>query len=353
MSATARLVRPPALSFALILSLLLPHSLLSAEEDAEPGRIGIFGPESNHSVNFTKLINDPQGKGVFARYQVVAAFPKDQPGVESKPGTIPGWDAQMQAMGVELLDSMDDVLRKVDFVMVMTNDGHPHLAHATAAIEAGKPVYVDKPVAAKLVDVVRIYDRAARRKVPIFSSSSLRYGSGAQELRDGSVGRILGADTYSPASLEPTHTDLFWYGIHGVEPLFTVMGPGCRSVRRVHTADFDLVVGTWSDGRIGTVRGTRKGAHTYGGTAFGEKGIAQFGKFEGYDPLVVEILKFFETGAAPVSPAETLEIYAFMEAADESKRRGGAQVPVKDVLEAAQAQANASAEVTGKDTNNE
>lgn len=303
--------------------------------DADTKKIGVIGPESNHSINFTRLINAPDAQGLLARYEVVAGYPKTQPGVESKPGTIAGWDQQMRAMGVELLDSIDELLSKVDFVMVLTNEGHPHLKDSLHVIRAGKRLYVDKPVAPGLKEVVAIYEAARRSNVPVFSSSSLRFTETAQAIRGGSIGNVLGADTYSPAPLEPTHTDLFWYGIHGVEPLFTVMGPGCETVTRVHTPDFDLMVGRWSGGRIGTVRGTRKGPHTYGGTAFGEKAVAAFGKFEGYDPLVLKILEFFETGRPPVDPQETLEVYAFMEAADESKRRGGAAVSVQEVLDKA------------------
>src|SRR5690606_1469185 len=117
-----------------------------------------------------------------------------------------------------------------------------------------------------------------------------------------------------------------------VECVLTVTGKGCQSVTRASSADFELVTGTWEDGRIGTFRGIRRGAAGYGGTAFGEKEIRQIGPYEGYRPLVVEIVQFFRTGKPPVEKDETLEIYAFMEAADESKRQGGVPVRLADVL---------------------
>ena len=113
-----------------------------------------------------------------------------------------------------------------------------------------------------------------------------------------------------------------------METLFTIMGPGCRQVRRTKTTDTDFVVGLWGDGRIGTFRGHRTGPHGYGATVFGTKGIAQAGRFEGYEPLLVEIARFFRTGKPPVSAAETLEIIAFMEAAERSAATGGAAVPL-------------------------
>jgi len=203
-------------------------------------------------------------------------------------------------------------------------------------MKAGKTLWIDKPVAGTLVDAIAIYDAARHYKVPVFSASSLRYATNVQETASGiSAGKVLGADTYSPCPLESTHPDFFWYGIHGVEILLTVMGTGCKQVSRVHTEDTDVVTGVWSDGRIGTFRGNRKGPNEYGGTAIGEKALAKLGPYSGYEPLLKEIIKFFNTGVAPVSPEETLEIYAFMEAADESKRKGGVVVTLDAVMKKA------------------
>jgi predicted dehydrogenase len=237
-----------------------------------------------------------------------------------------------EQLQIELVDSIDALIKKVDVVLVLSIDGRPHWEQARQVIEAGKPLYIDKPVAASLADARRIYEFARERNVPCFSSSSLRFAPGTQAVRhDASVGAILGCDAHSPCGIEPHHGDFFWYGIHGVETLFTIMGPGCQSVTRVHTADMDVAVGVWKDGRIGTFRGHRAGPHDYGATVFGEKGIVQAGRFEGYEPLLVEIVKFFKTGVAPVSAEETLEIVAFMEAADVSKQRGGQPVPLEGV----------------------
>jgi hypothetical protein len=146
---------------------------------------------------------------------------------------------------------------------------------------------------------------------------------------------VLGSDTFSPATLEPHHPDLFWYGIHGVEILFAVMGTGCESVTRIQTTGTDVVVGKWKDGRIGTFRGNRNANHEYGGTVYGSSGNFTLGPYEGYEALVIKIAEFFKTKISPVDPKETLEIYAFMEAADESKRNIGASVRIDDVLKKA------------------
>jgi len=184
----------------------------------------------------------------------------------------------------------------------------------------------------------KIYKAAEKYKVPVFSSSSLRYTEGAQDIAQGkTVGKVLGAEAFSPCKLEQTHPDLFWYGIHGVETLYTVMGTGCKKVVRISTDDTDVVVGTWDDNRIGTFRGIRSGKSDYGGTVYGEKAIAQIGTYSGYNPLLVRIIEFFKTGIAPVTPKETLEIYAFLEAAHESKRRGGVPVTLEEVMKKSRA----------------
>ncbi len=326
-----------------IVSVLLLTAVAHAQSSvvrAEPGkRIGIIGLDTSHSTAFTQLLNAPDASADLGGYRVVAAYPHGSRDIESSVKRIPEYTEFVKKQGVEIVDSIDALLGKVDVVLLETNDGRPHLEQAIPVLKAGKPVFVDKPVAGSLADAIALYKAAERFKAPVFTSSSLRYMSGAQAVRGGKIGEVLGADAFSPASLEPTHPDLFWYGIHGVEALYTVMGTGCQSVVRVHAEDYDVAVGTWTGGRIGSFRGSRKGQHGYGGTAFGAKGVESFGKFDGYRPLLVQIIRFFQTGQSPVPSSESLEIYAFMEAADESKRRGGMPVTIKEVMEKAEKQA--------------
>ncbi len=187
------------------------------------------------------------------------------------------------------------MLKKTDVILLETNDGRLHLEQALKVMKAGKRMFIDKPIAASLSDAIAIFRAAKHYKVPVFSASSLRYIQGAREIAGGSIGKVFGADTYSPATLEKTHPDLFWYGVHGVETLFTVMGTGCKSVSGTFTENIDQVTGIWADNRIGTFRGIRTGKSDYGGTVFGEKGISVLGKYNGYNPLLLEIVKFFQT----------------------------------------------------------
>ncbi len=225
---------------------------------------------------------------LFNGYKIVAAYPKGSNDIKSSVERIPGYTEDVKKLGVEIVNSIEELLEKVDFVLLETNDGRLHLEQALPVMKAGKRMFIDKPVAASLEDAIAIYEAANHYNVPVFSSSSLRYITGAKEIAEGSIGKVLGADTFSPATLEKTHPDLFWYGVHGVETLFTVMGTGCKTVTRTFTENFDKVVGTWNDDRIGTFRGIRSGKSDYGGTVFGEKGISVLGKYSGYNPLLVK-----------------------------------------------------------------
>lgn len=310
--------------------------LALSSAQAQNIRAGIIGLDTSHVLSFSKTLNtDPQKPEVMG-VRMVAAYPQGSKDIEGSVKRVPEYTEKVKAMGVEIVPSIDALLDKVDAVFLETNDGRPHLEQLLPCLKAGKPVFIDKPIAASLADAVRIFDEAKKAGVPVFSSSSLRFGKNTLAVRGGSIGKVKQADTFSPASLEPSHPDLFWYGIHGVESLFTVMGKGCVSVKRGTTADGKITVtGTWEGGRTGTFT-EGKG---YGGKAVGDKGESPVGSYDGYDPLLFSVVHFFRTGIAPVTPEETLEIYAFMEAADESKRRGGAEVTLKEVMDKATAEA--------------
>ncbi len=317
--------------------------VLWAEEPSKTIRVGIIGLDA-HAVPFTQMLTDPKVPTELKCLKVVAAVPAYSPDIPFSAENIQKNIEQMRTMGVEIVETIEAMLPKVDAVLLLSIDGRKHLAQAKPVFAAKKPMFIDKPVAASLVDVVRIYDLAAKTGTPCFSNSSLRYSPGIAQMRnDPRVGRVLGCDAYSSnAPLEPSHPDLYYYGIHGCEILFTIMGPGCKTVTRVKSPTADFVAGLWDDGRVGTFRGILQGRTGFGATVFGEKGIAQAGPFEGYAPLLVEIAKFFQTGKPPFSVEQTLEIYAFMEAADESKRRGGQPVSVEEVLQQAQKAAQAN-----------
>lgn len=292
-------------------------------------RVGIIGLDTSHSTAFVKALNGPDANASFLGYKVVAAYPQGSKDIESSTSRVPAYTEEVKKQNVEIVNSISDLLKKVDVVLLETNDGRLHLEQALQVLKAGKRVFIDKPVAASLSDAIAIYEASKQYNIPLFSASSLRHIKGIEKV---DKSKVVGADTFSPAVLEKTHPDFYWYGIHGVETLYTVMGTGCKQVVRVHTDGTDIIVGTWADGRVGTVRGTRTGKHDYGGTVFTQTGNLVLGPYGGYEPLLQDIITYYETGEVPVTPEETIEIFAFMEAADESKRRGGAAVTLESVM---------------------
>jgi hypothetical protein len=304
------------------------------DEPTKPLRAGIIGLDTSHVTAFTQLLNVADPKPGLGGVRVVAAYPGGSPDVAASRDRVAGYTKELRdKFGVAIVDSIDELLSRVDVVLLESVDGRPHLEQARPVFQAHKPVFIDKPVAGSLADAIAIFELARASKTPCFSSSSLRFSPGIAGMRvNAKIGDVVGCDTHGPCSLEEHHPDLFWYGVHGVEALFTIMGTGCERVTRIQTEGSELAAGVWKGGRIGTFRGIRQGHHDYGATVVGTKGIAPGGGYGGYEPLVVEIVKFFKTGKPPVSAEETIEIFAFMEAADESKRQGGKPVEIESVM---------------------
>jgi hypothetical protein len=315
-----------------ITALLLTFTF-AAVAMAEDLRIGLIGLDTSHVIAFTKIINDPKATGPLANAKVVAAFRGGSRDIPSSADRIDKYTETLtKQYGLKLYPTIAELCKNVDAIMLESVDGRPKVRQAIPVIDAGLPLFIDKPMAGSLADVIFIFDYAKKKGVPIFSSSSLRYGKTNQAIRHGSIGIVTRAEVHSPCSLEVHHPDLFWYGVHGCESLFTIMGTGCQSVVRRSTADGKIEVeGKWKGVRTGIFR-EGKG---YGGKAKGTQGESEAGGYDGYAPLVVEAVKMFQTGKVPVSAQETIEMFAFMAAADESKRRGGKPVTIKEMIEQA------------------
>lgn len=306
-------------------------------EEGDVFRLGIIGTDTSHVPAFVKLFNDPNAEGDYQRLEIVGAVKGGMPDNESSWSRKDKYAEEIEPFGVTIYETIEEMLPHVDGALIESVDGRPHLEFARPVIAAGKPMFIDKPMAGNLWETLEIFRLASEKNVPVFSASSLRYSEGIRRIRENSpLGQTHGVEAWSPCALNELHPDFYWYGIHGVETLFTMMGPGCVSVSRTSTPNYDLAVGVWADGRIGTFRGIRAGTAPYGGVVFGSKGVDFAGKYDGYKPLCDEICRFFLTGKLPFDPRETLEIMAFMTAADVSKARNGAHVTLDLVIEEAQ-----------------
>ena len=332
----------PSLARMVALAAVFVSSLFAEEA---PKKIGIIGLDTSHVVAFTTVLNkgpkNAANAAKFSGFRVTAAVAQGSKDIPESTSRVPEYTEKLKGMGVEIVDSIEKLCAQVDFVMLESNDGRVHLEQILPVFKAGKTVFIDKPIAGSLADVIRLQEAAKKAGVVYFCSSSLRFAANTQAVAQGSIGKVKTAYTTSPASLESHHPDLYWYGVHGCESLYAVMGTGCISVKRdKSSAGLIQVTGNWGDGRVGIYREADRKAKggPYGGKAIGEKGEADIGKFDGYEVLLAAVVQMFRTGKAQVSAEETLELYTFMEAADESKRQGGAEVKLADVLAKARAE---------------
>ena len=316
----------------------LGRTELSAADDS-PIRVGIIGLDTSHVTIFTKHLNHNDNQDAALKdVRVVAAFPAGNPDFPLSKTRLEGFTREVRELGVQIVGSIDELLPLVDAVLLESVDGRQHLEQARPVFEAGKPLFIDKPLAASLADVLAIAALGARHAVPWFSASSSRFTPSYPELRkNDQVGEILGCDTHSQSRAAIGHPDLFWYGVHGVDLLYSLMGTGCETVTAAQTAYTEFVTGTWKGGRVGSYRAIREhtGQTGLGATVFGSKGIVQVNKYYNYVPLVVEIATFFRTRRSPVPIDEMIEVFAYLAAAEESKRRRGIPVALAEVIEKA------------------
>lgn len=301
-------------------------------------RVGIIGLDTSHVTAFTQLLNNTDDPKHVPGAKVVGAYKGGSADIESSASRVDGYTKDLQEkFGVTIYESIEELCKNVDAVLLESVDGRPHLEQVKPVFAAKKPVFIDKPVAGSLRDAVEIFRLAKEAGVPCFTASSYRFYDSLTSLMKQDFGEVRSCISVGPCHLEPHHPDLFWYGVHPTEALFTVMGAGCETVVRTATADTDVVTGTWNDGRVGVLYGIRTSGTPHKVVVFGSKSVVEQENSGDYAPLVAEIVKFFQTGVAPVSAEETINMFAFMEAADESKRQNGAPVKIADVMAKAQA----------------
>jgi hypothetical protein len=288
-------------------------------------RLGIIGTDTSHATAFASVLNDPTAPDHLPGARIVAAWKGGSPDIEESTSRVDKFANELKdKWGVKIVGSIADLCPAVDGLLLESVDGRSHLAQFREASRCGKPVFIDKPLASTLADAQEIARIARERDIPWFSSSSLRYSS----IADMRTPDMIGAIVWAPGPLEAHHElDLSWYGIHGIEMLYTLFGTGCTEVSRISSPDSDVITGRWKDGRLGTLHLQRPyGKH--GGVVYRkDKSLnAKPDVSFSYVPLVKEIVKFMETKTAPVANNETLEMFEFMDAAQRSLAEHGALV---------------------------
>jgi hypothetical protein len=295
-------------------------------------KLGMIGLDTSHCEAFARILNDNRNPHHVSGCKVVRAFPGGSDATAFSRDRIASITEKMRdGLGIEIQDSIASMAKGMDGFLIESVDGRQHLEQFRELAEYGKPIFIDKPLACSREDAVAIARIAQKKKIPVMTASAIRFAKGIDDLLDSSTA-VEGCDAFGPMSLPADYPAYYWYGIHTAEILFRFMGKGCRSVRAVHQENSDLIVGEWTDGRIGTLRGNRiEGCNSFGCTAF-FKGGYRTGVAAGDPPYYAMLLRktvpFLKTGKAPIDFEESVEIISFLDAATRSREKGGESVGV-------------------------
>lgn len=314
---------------------LLPLNGMSQDDSNAPIKVGIIGLDTSHVIAFTKALNDPSDPQHVPGLRVVAAYKGGSPDVKESWSRVDKYTAELHdKWGVEIVKDIPTLCLKVDAVLLESVDGRPHLEQVKPVFAAHKRVFIDKPLAGSYRDGKEIAELGKAAGVPWFTASSLRFWDQTTRLKNPSgIGEVFTYDVLGPTIREPHEPSLFNYGVHAVEMLYQLLGPGCDTVSMQTSGNEDVLVGKWKDGRLGVMRGFSSGLYAFSITAYGSKGVLHSeGKPEAYRELLEQIVKFFQTGVPPVNNNESLEVLAFMEAGDRSVAHGGAPVPLSEII---------------------
>ncbi len=293
-------------------------------------KVGMIGLDTSHCEAFVKILHDSDDQYHVPGARVISAFPGGSEIFSNSIGRVEGFTNTLRDdHGIEIRDSIEDVGKDADAFLLESVDGRQHLEQFTILAEFGRPVFIDKPFACSHEDARAIAALAEKKSLPIMSASSMRVSAGVAGLTP-DEGEIFSCEAFGPAAILDDYPGYFWYGVHSADLLFSYMGKGCRKVRVTHGENCDIIAGTWDDGRIGTVRGTRFPERgVFGCTVFTSKGTVTgivTPEPPGYASLLQEVVPFFQTGKSPIDTAETVEIMGFLDAAGRSLGSGGAEI---------------------------
>jgi hypothetical protein len=298
-------------------------------------KIGLVGLDSSHCVEYATLLHQADHAHHVAGARIVAAYPGGSPDWELSASRVDGFTTRMETeFSVPICDSIEAVVSQSDAIMILSVDGRVHLEQFEAVAEAGKPVYIDKPLTIDVAEAQKLKAIAVRTGTRAFSSSVWRFSRGLRSCLDSLNGACRHAALHGQWPLHAGLQGWFFYGIHQVEMLFAAMGPGCLRVACTRDGSSEVLTGFWPDGRMGIISTCHDEQRPFGGCLQGPEGEALVrvvdSKYDRYQAFLQSALAFFRGEAAPVGIDETLETIAFLEAAAQSAEQGGRLVGLSD-----------------------
>ncbi|RPF54276.1 Gfo/Idh/MocA family protein [Aquisalibacillus elongatus] len=283
-------------------------------------KVGIIGVDTSHAIAFTQLLNDSkQVQGA----TVVSAYPGGSPDFPLSINRVPKNQEKLsKEFGVEIRDSIQEVAEEADAILLESSDGRVHLEQFRQLVNYRKPVFIDKPLALSVPEAKEIYQLAETYQVPIMSCSTLRYSDCIHKVKE-SDEELMGLDVFGPLEFQETQDGYFWYGIHLVEMMVSVMGTNVKSVSVQKTDEHEIVIFQYDDGRIGSIRANKRGSYEFGATGH----FLDYSQFVTtkddtnpfYANLLNEVVSFFYAKQTPIAPSETLQVIALIETINQAR----------------------------------
>jgi predicted dehydrogenase len=230
-----------------------------------------------------------------------------------------------EAAGIDNVPAtLEEIIGQVDGVLVTDDGTLKHQESALPFLEAGVPTFVDKPLSTDVAEAERIVALAQKHSTPFFSASALRF---AVEIADrqalleqvGEITMVSGA----------TVNEIVYYGVHPLEAIVALMGPGIESVINVGRPGSAIVRLRWKDGRQAVLIAYEEGfAYTLEVTVHGPRGHARIPINDSagfYTNMLAAFLDMIDTGEPPFPASETVEIIRALVLAKESVAEGGVE----------------------------
>lgn len=233
-------------------------------------------------------------------------------------------DVAAAALIPQVVSRPIEVIGQVDAVMIATDDGDDHVRRAAPFVEAGLPVFVDKPLAVNVPDLRQFLAWKAAGGL-LQSSSGLRYSPELDDLRNESWRWITGL------------TSGTWerYGIHVLEPIYTLLGPGFETVRSLAEGNSEVLQIRHRSGTLVSLAVIKDAAgcfgtfHAYG--ARGHRSVQVQDFYTAFRRQLVAFVDFVRTRQAPFPFSETTELMSVIMAGRRSREEGGRQVSIREI----------------------
>ena len=284
--------------------------------------IGIIGLDTSHSIEFPRRMQAPDCETKLRvpgmRAKTCLRFPTRFTDEE----ILDRRQAQLEAWGVIVTRDLDKALEGCDAFMIEINDPALHLEWFEKCARAGKPVFIDKPLADSSANGREIVRIARRNHIPLFSASSLRFVGALADACTAMPNPVL-VSTYGPLGKAPAGSSIVWYGVHAFEMLQRALGRGAEEVRTHRDALGVTCIVGYPDARRGIVELTEKSG-IYGGCLRTLETSVPFvvEMHHAYTEQLVDVLAFFRGGEPSLQLEDTLEVMALLDAAERSLQSG-------------------------------